>query len=737
MSQSDQSSRGQSRQLAAILFADIMGFTGIMEKNEMLAMELRDKLKKNLDEQVRIHGGRVIKYAGDGALCSFNSASESVRAGIAVQLEMQLDPKVPLRMGIHQADVIFEASDVFGDGVNIAARLESLAIPGSIFFSAKVYDDIKNQSDIQSISLGKYVLKNVEEPVEIFAVSNPGIQVPLKKKLEGKGIKYSVFNTVRGKKQIVLKIILPVLLLGLLIFLFAPSWIKKQTARKEWIPEIQKLTEDNFFIPGKAFELAKQAEQIIPGDSTLANLWPIISQNITIETDPMGADVYWKDYDMKDWHLIGKTPIINEKFPRSLSLRRIKVEKPGFKTIYNPNGLVFRLDSLQSYPDDMVKVRSAESGMNIIGLEQHGGKLVGDFLMDRHEVTNKDFKLFVDAGGYLDKKYWEALLLSKDNETNWQTVSTFIDKTGKYGPSTWEVGTYPDGKVSHPVTGVSWYEAMAYAKWKGKQLPTVYHWSMVANMYNTWGIIPHSNFNGQGTVPVESMDGISNWGVYDIAGNAREWCFNESDKKDGHRFILGGGWNDPTYAYNDGYIQSMLDRSPSNGFRCMQILPGDTTLNNLSGKIEFAFRDYAQEKPVDDKTFEIFKRQYAYDHTPLNPSLRVLADSGLWKIDKIDLDAAYGKERMTSYLFIPANFSPPYQVVVFFPGSGVIYNRKFEPNPTMTRAFDYILKSGRAVLYPILKGTFERGDGLNSDLQEPSKFYKDHVISWVQDINRS
>ena len=117
----------------------------------------------------------------------------------------------------------------------------------------------------------------------------------------------------------------------------------------------------------------------------------------------------------------------------------------------------------------------------------------------------------------------------------------------------WEVGTYPDGKDNHPVTGISWYEAMAYAKFAGKKLPTVYHWSMVANTINTWGIIPKSNFSSTGTVPVGSMDGISDWGVYDIGGNAREWCFNESEKK-GQYFILGGGWSDPTYAYNDAGI---------------------------------------------------------------------------------------------------------------------------------------------------------------------------------------
>ena len=143
----------QTRQLAAIMFADIMGFTAIMEDDEVLAMKLRDKFKKKLESEVGLHKGRIIKFSGDGALCSFDSAGESIRAALAVQLSMQEEIKVPLRVGIHQADVIFEEADVHGDAVNIASRLESLAVPGSIFISAKVHDDIKNQKDIQTISL--------------------------------------------------------------------------------------------------------------------------------------------------------------------------------------------------------------------------------------------------------------------------------------------------------------------------------------------------------------------------------------------------------------------------------------------------------------------------------------------------------------------------------------------------------------------------------------------------------
>ena len=112
-----------------------------------------------------------------------------MRAALALQLDMQTDPIVPLRIGMHTGDVVVEGNNIYGDGVNIASRMESFAMPGSIFISGKVYDDIKNQKHIQAISLGKYVLKNVKEQVEIFAISNAGIIIPDKTNLEGKGEK--------------------------------------------------------------------------------------------------------------------------------------------------------------------------------------------------------------------------------------------------------------------------------------------------------------------------------------------------------------------------------------------------------------------------------------------------------------------------------------------------------------------------------------------------------------------
>ena len=177
------------RQLAAILFVDIVGYTAMMQEDETLALELVLKFKKKLEEEVTLHKGRILEFMGDGALCSFTSTLECVQAALALQLDMQSDPVVPLRAGIHTGDVIIQGDSIYGDGVNIASRMQSMAVPGSILISGKVHDDIKNQKDIQTIPLGKFILKNVKEHVVLFAISNAGIVVPDPTKLEGKGEK--------------------------------------------------------------------------------------------------------------------------------------------------------------------------------------------------------------------------------------------------------------------------------------------------------------------------------------------------------------------------------------------------------------------------------------------------------------------------------------------------------------------------------------------------------------------
>ena len=187
-----------SRQLAAIMFADIVGYTGLMEKDESLAMGFRERLKNKLEKVVAEHGGRLLEFHGDGALCSFTSTLESVKAATELQLDMQAAPMIPLRIGIHTGDVLVDDNNIYGDGVNIASRMESFAVPGSIFISSKAYDDVKNQKEISAVSMGRYILKNVKEQMEIYAISNPGLVIPEAETLEGKG------EAVRRKNILVL-----------------------------------------------------------------------------------------------------------------------------------------------------------------------------------------------------------------------------------------------------------------------------------------------------------------------------------------------------------------------------------------------------------------------------------------------------------------------------------------------------------------------------------------------------
>src|SRR6186997_1329673 len=174
------------RQLAAILFADMTGYTALMQDNEHLARQKRRRFKEVLEAAVTNHDGKVLQNYGDGSLSIFNSAINSVNCAVSIQQQLQLEPKVELRIGIHTGDVVIEDESIFGDGVNLASRIESMAVPGGIFISDKVYDEIKNHENIKTRDLGFVELKNVKHPVHLFAIANNGIVVPSRDELKGK-----------------------------------------------------------------------------------------------------------------------------------------------------------------------------------------------------------------------------------------------------------------------------------------------------------------------------------------------------------------------------------------------------------------------------------------------------------------------------------------------------------------------------------------------------------------------
>jgi cephalosporin-C deacetylase-like acetyl esterase len=147
-------------------------------------------------------------------------------------------------------------------------------------------------------------------------------------------------------------------------------------------------------------------------------------------------------------------------------------------------------------------------------------------------------------------------------------------------------------------------------------------------------------------------------------------------------------------------------------------------------------RDFDLEKPVSDDLFGVYKSLYSYDKTPLRATVDFVEEMDDWKCEKITFAAAYGNERVMAYLFLPKRSPPPFQTVMYFPGSGAIHLRSSATIPERG-AIDFVIKSGRAVMFPVYKGTYERGDDLKSDYPNTTSSWRDHVIAWSKDLGRS
>ncbi len=172
------------RQLAAVMFTDMVGYTALMQEDEQQAKKNRDRHRKVLESSVQNHHGIILQYYGDGTLCVFNSAIEAIECATEIQQELQKEPKIPLRVGLHVGDIVYSDDGVYGDAVNIASRIETLATPGCVLISGKVFDEIKNHPSMPAKSLGEFDLKNVKRPVRVFALQNEGLNVPFRDDLK-------------------------------------------------------------------------------------------------------------------------------------------------------------------------------------------------------------------------------------------------------------------------------------------------------------------------------------------------------------------------------------------------------------------------------------------------------------------------------------------------------------------------------------------------------------------------
>jgi dienelactone hydrolase/predicted Ser/Thr protein kinase len=547
-----------------------------------------------------------------------------------------------------------------------------------------------------------------------------------------------------------------VLLAGLVL---AGSWWLERRERIRWaeqeaLPRIAQLVEEGSPHYREASLLALEAEKVIPQHPELLQLLERTTVSIDITSEPPGASVHFKPYDElgADWQPIGTTPLEDIRLPKAYY--RWKLEKDGYRTLVaavptvavdisqqmlaRARDLHWALDAEGSIPPGMVRVTGGETGAGPLG----------DFLIDRYEVTNGQYQDFVNAGGYRDQRYWKHEFIHDGKVLSWdEAMAEFVDRTGRNGPAAWEAGDYPDGRRDHPVTGISWYEAAAYAEFASKSLPTGQHWGLArgsGTFYRTFHfptlLVRQSNLGGEGLASVGTYPGVTAFGAYDMAGNAREWCWNQTPQG---RLVRGGAWDDNAYMFANWSQADPFDRSERNGFRCALYLDPDAIPPAAFEPVQAGETpDLRTLEPVSDEVFQAYLAQFSYDWTPLNVEIESRDESAEdWIHEKVTFDGVHGEERIPVHIFLPTRSSPPHQAVLYFPGSTSVYRKSSEDLEQYIEFVYYlrnIVKDGRAVIYPVYKGTFERQDARLTPIHHsaPTRLFTEYMIDLAQEFQR-
>ncbi|MFC1500583.1 protein kinase [Candidatus Zixiibacteriota bacterium] len=542
-------------------------------------------------------------------------------------------------------------------------------------------------------------------------------------------------------------------------------------AREVILPSAIEAVEDDSY--ARAMFLANEALRWLPGDDTLIGLLESISLNAHFTSEPQGADIQIKGYaDLEDdWQHLGVTPIDSVLIP--LGAIRLRCELDGYVPIEvfelldfpehlfsqiardRPAIFHFQFEPLSADTTLVTIPESTLSSWYSLGPESVRSFESPAYNLGRYEVTNKEYQQFVDAGAYSNPTYWEGIQFIDDSEElSWdEAMDRFVDdESGWPGPSTWRNSTYPTGRELHPVCGISWYEAVAYARFVGKELPTLYHWSGSVDprvgMTTDWarylraisgrwqGYTLHyctslSVNDATSTMPVGASGSLGPNGVYDLIGNVREWIWNAT--RNGQNCLLGLGYSDPIYRRGAPAEVSPWNRSALNGMRLADYpdYPAEL-LGNMKAPISFTVFDRSQFTipPVSDTEFRVVADEFRAfpSEFDLNPELVYIdsTSSPYWYKEKMEVSNSYGK-RMAVYLFIPNHVPPPLQTIIYHP-SGSAFRYMDSDEDLLLGTPGWLMQNGRALVYPVFLGSYERFDEA-ADLNWP-----DRIRRYYQDI---
>jgi formylglycine-generating enzyme required for sulfatase activity/dienelactone hydrolase len=545
----------------------------------------------------------------------------------------------------------------------------------------------------------------------------------------------------------------------------AAAWFMIERQRKEafvtqGLAKIEDLSRSTKFM--EAYRLAGEVERA----GGAAQLTDAIRQNYTravdVASNPEGATIAFREYKPQandaPWIEIGVAPMSKMRVPRGvLEWRATLLQRQTHTlTALTTTGatLTFSLPAPGSKEADMLPVPAGESeigGMTGIAVSQ--GVKLNAFAIDRTEVTNQQFAAFVKAGGYTREEFWQQPFQDGAKVLSFAAaIVRFKDATGRAGPATWRFGSYPEGEGDLPVRGISWHEASAYAAFASKSLPTVYHWYFADSADDIWtllpALMPSAKFEAGGTNAgakagpraAAASRNISRFGAVDMAGNVREWISNPTDK--GRRIAVGGSWLEVTYQYKYGTPYSAFERPLDVGFRCMSKTDAAANDPAFASVTERKTSDAKTIAKVSDAEYAIYVRMLGSGTVALNTRIESTDNSKPhWTRLKVSFTTGYsggGGERMNAYLYLPKNAAPPFQTVIFFPNAAAFENKRSyddiaESAPSGWTLPEMLVRGGRAVLYPIWQGSFERF----VTIPATNAFFREAVPRWASELRQA
>jgi formylglycine-generating enzyme required for sulfatase activity/DNA-binding winged helix-turn-helix (wHTH) protein/dienelactone hydrolase len=505
----------------------------------------------------------------------------------------------------------------------------------------------------------------------------------------------------------------------------------------------------------------------VRADPAFAELWRQIVVPMRPLVSQPGATVHFKSYDDVDgeWILAGTTPL-EEWVEAPRGALRLRVTKNGFRTghfvvavpgpsveVEQPKRFPFDRPSVPlelvaegKLPEDMVFVPRtnvpaylAGWSKDLLGGDQYD---IPAFAIARSEVTNRQFKEFVDGGGYEKPEYWQDLqFVHGERVLSWSEARQyFVDTTGRPGPADWQLSTYPSGEDDMPVGGISWYEAVAYARFRGEMLPTIHHWLRAAftpydAMFPTSAAIAaQSRFLADSPLSALTEKGPGPWGTYHMAGNVREWVWNFAGRE---AVALGSGW--PEYASNSArvYTADPMSREPDHGMRLMRTIDESPVDDALLAPIRLV-RDspFSSREPLNDDAFEAMRFQFTTPHVaPSQVTVNKVEESTLWVAEEIVLTFE-AQETTTIYIVRPKAHDKPLQPIVYSGVGDCCFMKR--PNRDVLEQLQiagFVVNSGRALVMPIWDGGYERFAPLPTDADAAADLSRRKPLLWQHDLS--